>query len=85
MRLKWTAPISVFTNRLKRGLTMSLPATLPLSAKTEGIIWGEISNTNELLWGEINSTLSLDIKVDPHYRASSINYPPEACFQSRLE
>ena len=28
---------------------------------------------------EINSTLGLDIKVDRHYRALSISYPPEAC------
>ena len=79
MRLKRTTPVSVFTNRVKRGLTMPLSATIPLQAVTESIICREISNTNELLWGEINSTLGLDIKVVHHYRALNINYPPEAC------
>ena len=68
MRLKRTTPVSVFTNRVKRDLTTSLSVTIHLQAATEGIIWGEI-----------NSTLGLDIKAVHHYRALSINYPPEAC------
>ena len=74
MRLKRTAPVSVFTDRVKRCLTMSLSATIPLSAATEGIIWREI-----------NSTLGLDIKVVHHYRALNISYPPEECWRLRLE
>ena len=65
MRLKRTTPIPVFTDRVKRCLTMPLSATIPLSV-TEGIIWGEI-----------NSTLGLDTKVVHHYRALNISYPPE--------
>ena len=79
MRLKRTTPVSVLTNRIKRGLTTSLSATIHLQVVTESIICREISNTNELLCGEINSTLGLDIKVVHHYRALNINYPPEAC------
>ena len=79
MRLKRTTPVSVFTNRVKRDLTMPLSATIPLQAVTESIICREISNTNELLCGEINSTLGLDIKAVHHYRALNISYPPEAC------
>ena len=68
MRLKRTTPVSVFTNRVKCGLTMPLSATIPLQAVTESIICREI-----------NSTLGLDIKAVHHYRALNINYPPEAC------
>ena len=85
MRLKRTTPISVFTDRVKRYLTTPLSATIHLHAVTEGIICREISNTDELLWGEINDMLGLDIKAVHHYRALSISYPPEACWQSRLE